>query len=538
MATIQQMAQWIKANQNKIGSPEFQTVAAAYQQERQRIKSQVEAENQQWMAERTDPTQGMGTGQRIAAGAGKAFTDIARGVGQIAGVVPQEDIDAAKQRDAALMQTGAGMAGNIAGNVAAFAPTAFIPGANTAVGATAIGGLMGAMAPTATGESRVQNTAMGSAFGFAGNKAASALSRALAPRTREPIRQLMQEGVTPTPGQILGGAADSAEQAMTSVPFLGPGVSAARNRSVEGFNRAAINRALQPIGQKIDDIGYEGIERAGNLVSQAYDDAIAKIGRVDLDDAFFANVSKIDDMTRSLPPDMQGQFRRIIDDDLFSRITPARTTSGESLKAADSLLGQKIARYSRASDGNQQALGDALKAAQQELRQMAARASPEAGEALRRADSSYALMLRLQNAAARTGSKEGVFSPAALGQASRQMDQSLRKSATSRGQALMQDFSENAQKALGPVLPNSGTADRLMVPAAFGMGATALANPALAMGSAAALGTGRALYTEPAQKLIAALLTQRPDLMRQAGAGVRAVAPYAGMAAAQYGVSQ
>ena len=48
------------------------------------------------------------------------------------------DLDEAKALDAPLMRTGAGIAGNITGNAALFAPTAFIPGANTYTGATTI----------------------------------------------------------------------------------------------------------------------------------------------------------------------------------------------------------------------------------------------------------------------------------------------------------------------------------------------------------------------------------------------------------------
>jgi hypothetical protein len=62
--------------------------------------------------------EGMSGTQRFLAGAGKGMTDVARGVGQLFGAGNQSDIDEARLHDAALTNSGAGMAGDIAGNVA------------------------------------------------------------------------------------------------------------------------------------------------------------------------------------------------------------------------------------------------------------------------------------------------------------------------------------------------------------------------------------------------------------------------------------
>lgn len=114
-----------------------------------------------------DITSDMSGLEKFAAGGGKAITDIGRGIGQRLGLVSQEDVDYARNLDKQLMNTGAGMAGNIAGNVAATLPTAFIPGVNTVVGGAAIGAGLGALQPTGEGESVLQNVAMGGAAGGA-----------------------------------------------------------------------------------------------------------------------------------------------------------------------------------------------------------------------------------------------------------------------------------------------------------------------------------------------------------------------------------
>lgn len=126
-----------------------------------------------------DPTNGMSTTQKTLAGVGKAFTDIGRGAGQLLrDVVPDAvadsldlpttaDIDEAKQRDAALMNTTAGKVGNVAGSVTAALPAMFIPGANTVVGSGLIGAGMGLMQPVGSDESRLQNTMLGGSMGVA-----------------------------------------------------------------------------------------------------------------------------------------------------------------------------------------------------------------------------------------------------------------------------------------------------------------------------------------------------------------------------------
>lgn len=132
----------------------------------------------EWQA-KNNPTNGMSTTDKVLAGAGKAFVDTGRGIGQLLrhampdsaadalGLPTQADIDQAKQLDAPLMQTGAGKVGNIAGHVAVALPTMFIPGVNTVAGSGAVGAAMGAVQPVASDESRLKNTVVGGALGAA-----------------------------------------------------------------------------------------------------------------------------------------------------------------------------------------------------------------------------------------------------------------------------------------------------------------------------------------------------------------------------------
>jgi hypothetical protein len=117
-----------------------------------------------------DPTAGMTGTEKFLAGTGKSFYDIGRGAGQLAGLVSREDVEESRRLDEPLMRSGAGRVGNIAGNIAAFAPAAMIPGANTAAGAALIGGAMGATQPVGADDSRLANVAIGAGLGAGGQQ--------------------------------------------------------------------------------------------------------------------------------------------------------------------------------------------------------------------------------------------------------------------------------------------------------------------------------------------------------------------------------
>jgi len=111
-----------------------------------------------------DPTEGMSAFDRGAAGAGKAIVDTVRGAGQWLGLTDRADVAEARKRDAALMNTTAGIVGNIGGNLALLAPTAFAPGAATLPGAAVIGAISGALQPSVSTKETLQNTALSAAL--------------------------------------------------------------------------------------------------------------------------------------------------------------------------------------------------------------------------------------------------------------------------------------------------------------------------------------------------------------------------------------
>ncbi len=159
--------------------------------------------------EQFSPTSGMSGFEKFVAGYGKAGADLVRGTGQRLGLVSQDDIDEMKRLDAPLMESGAGSAGNVLGNVAAFLPTAFVPGANTVTGAAATGAIMGALAPTASDESVLGNIALGGAAGGGGVIAGRALNAAWQ-GGKALVAPFTQSGRTKIAGRTLSRFADDA----------------------------------------------------------------------------------------------------------------------------------------------------------------------------------------------------------------------------------------------------------------------------------------------------------------------------------------
>lgn len=146
--------------------------------------------------ERIDPTKEMGFLDKFNAGMGKAFYDIGQGAAQLVGrgESGQETADR-RALDRPLLNTGAGMAGNVAGNLAAFAPAAVMaPGAATVGGAVALSAAAGGLQPAVNPQERLVNMGRDAAIGGAVQTVAGPGARILGERAseREAAQRLRQ----------------------------------------------------------------------------------------------------------------------------------------------------------------------------------------------------------------------------------------------------------------------------------------------------------------------------------------------------------
>jgi hypothetical protein len=355
-----------------------------------------------------------------------------------------------------------------------------------------------------------QQTAEGAKGGAIGGAIAApivgALSRVIQPKTSPQVKTLLSEGVTPTPGQILGGMAGRAEEKLTSVPLLGDAITSAKQKSIEELNKAAYARALKPIGGKVpDEVGRTGVASVSDQLSSAYNTLLPKLS-FKADGQFAADLSKIQQMAATFPPAEARQFQQALRDRVIGKLTPQGLASGETIKAIESELGKMAKGYRGDQSFDKRQLGDALGEVQNAIRQTLQRTNPAHADELAKINLGYANYARIRNAGARAGKQEGGFTPAGLAGGVRATDRSVGKGDYARGKAFMQDLSDAGVNVLGSKYPDSGSIGRLL------MGAGTLGSGALNLGIPGALGVASLPYLPGGRQLMAALLARRPAL--------------------------
>lgn len=249
-----------------------------------------------------DVTADMSWHQKLAAGGGKAIYDMGRGLGNIVSDLtgaPQQklsdlitgkqplnegglfatrdDTDAAKKRDAALMDTGWGMTGNILANLI---PAVAMP-ATSIPKALLYGAGLGASQPVGKGDSRTENALMGAGMNAAlpaamgGYKVARAVAEPIMAPGKTAARVLEQFADDP---QALRLAAQNASELVPgSKPTL---AQVAQQPGISSLERGAMNQS-GPLQKALSE---RYLEQNGARVS-ALDDLAGADGRLDFQKA-------------------------------------------------------------------------------------------------------------------------------------------------------------------------------------------------------------------------------------------------------------
>lgn len=453
----------------------------------------------------------------------------------------QQGYDAWRQAHGDTGRDYAGIAGKLGAGVVAGAA---LP-AEAGMGAVAAGGaLVNALtSPVQGGDywtEKAKQLGLGAVGGAAGKVVGDAFGSVIAPTVRDDVKKLIDMGITPTPGQIAGGALGRAEEGAMSIPGLGDTIRNARIRTNEQFNNAVINQAISPIGASIPkgQIGREALENAYTKIGQKYDQIIQNIGAAPVDSKFLGDLSGLKSLTANMPKGMSDQFDSILKNEIGSRIDArSGTITGEGIKAAESNLGNIARGYMRSSDYDQQQLGTAVVEAQNTVRNWLGRVSPQNAADLASVNQAYANLMRPMRAAGYQQNESGVFTPNQLQSAVKALDPSKNGRNFAMGRALMQDVSEPAKNVLGSKVPDSGTPFRSMI----GVGAAGLAGHSVfpegvseaAPWVAGGLGVMAVPYTTFGQKLAAAIMTKRPEAATSAAELARYLSPYAGIEATQ-----
>jgi len=343
----------------------------------------------------------------------------------------------------------------------------------------------------------VSGGAVGAATGAVTQAGANALSGYVsraASAAPTPARQLSRQGVQLTPGQMLGGGWQRAEDAATSIPLTGDFVRNSQRRGIESFNRVAMDRVLEPVGGAASDIGRAGMRDTSQQVSGAYQQALGGV-TVNPDQQFAQGVARVAQSQR-VPPAMQGDLQAFVGD-VQQRLSGP--VDGATWKAVDADLAAAIrsADAGSAQQPAQRFLRDALRDLRGEVGGLMERTDPAAYEAVRSADEATAMLSRVRKASQYTGTaaRDGLFSPSDLNRAVQGMDTSAGNRQYGQGEALLQDLTDPAMQVLPRTVPDSGTPFRSIITGSpQGLVVTGLTSIPTAI-----------IYSQPVQQILNAL---------------------------------
>jgi hypothetical protein len=427
-----------------------------------------------------------------------------------------------KQREA---QGGTGIdVGRIVGNIAS--PANLVGGIRAAQGARALGAgagmqaaaagaVQGAMQPVneATGfaEEKATQVGLGAVGGKVGEAVSGALGKVMNPLASKAEQTMRELGITPTPGQTLGGAFKKAEDFAQNLPLVGEQIRSAREKVLFDFNKGVINKALDKVDDKLPEnvIGRDAVRYSSDQVSNTYDEVLGKM-KFDLD---FKTTSGILGALNkaNLPSAVQREEATNIINSIALDKFGGKTLTGAEYKSIESDLAKEVAKYKNSQSAADRNVGEALQGVldtfKTELYHQNQRYTPQ----LRRIDSAYGDLKLMERAAANTGAENGVFTPKQYSLAVKQADLTRQKSAFAKGTARGQELSEAALKTIGEDAKTT-LEGRLAIGTIGGM--ATLSNPYVGVPLAVGA-TG--LYSPMGIKAADMLLRQRPELVRKLG---------------------
>lgn len=383
--------------------------------------------------------------------------------------IPEGGIDAfEKQREQGLEKAGAGKgdpyreAGSIAANTAAAVALPELKGGALAQGAT-LGAAQGLLDPVEQEGSywanKVKDVVSGAALGATAGKVGDVASGVIAPKLSGAKQALLSKGVELSPNKLLGSPADYFYKAASHFPILRGFVDNEEKRSVESFNKATINQALEPVGAKLEEgtsVGHDALKQAQEKISAAYEHLLPKMS-LKIDESLRSQLDTLEPMISEMEPSTQARLKTILDNRVLSKADSAGNISGRSLQDAISYLGNKSSVFKSSSNVDHHELGDALSEVRDHLLDGLQRQNPEQAVQLANARSSYAMLARVEKAASRRADSKAVFTPYDLLQAVKGADKSARDRAYGAGDTLFQKWAEYANDLIPA--PKKGMGD-------------------------------------------------------------------------------
>lgn len=408
--------------------------------------------------------------------------------------------------------------GRLVGNVLATAPlAAAMPVGATipraigwgAAGGAASGALQPVEQPKDFWSQKAEQLLTGAAAGGATGGLVSGVGRMFRPNTDPRVALLRQEGIHPTPGQIMGQPFQTTESLSTSLPGFGEAVRYSQRQGINELNTALYRRALEPIGGQVPTtVGREAVRSVRDQLNSAYNALIPRL-QFQPGPQFNFELSNLRNMAASLPRGQADEFTRIFDEQI-TKLGPLGRADGETLKNVQSKLRVLSQEAMRSQDPDVRHLGRAYAEMGNIFRRQIERVNPQYAQQLAAIDQGWKQYAVIRTAAGRQGATEGIVTPAQLNAAVRNMDPSYAKAEFAGGRANMQDLSDAARGVLAQNYPESGTTTRAAM-AGAALGAFA---PQYWLGA----GLGSLPYLPYGRQAASALMAgQRPQAIQDLG---------------------
>lgn len=279
----------------------------------------------------------------------------------------------------------------------------------------------------------------------------------------ENVEKLKSQGVYVTPGQERGGEAARKESAQKSDPALSEVRRKAENKSLASLNTAVYNRILTTSDlPPVDESLYPGrtaVKTVKARVSQAYNEVKPGIKAV-FDAPMTDTIKKA---TAEIPQagkkDLQAFLQQHIQPLLKGGVLDgqgyidAKSALAEEIRGLRNDPSHKVNRESAAYENILTALTESAERYSE----------PGVRDRLRKLDTSWAMLTRLEEASTRNIKSQGQFSPSDLAQAVRHQSPSRggRRTVFATGDALLQDISDPAMAVLPDRTPASDTAEKI-----------------------------------------------------------------------------
>lgn len=331
------------------------------------------------------------------------------------------------------------------------------------------GGAYGAGSAEGDFLDRLGGAATGAATGLVGGKVARGLgditSGALRGAQNRAADLLAKYDVPMSLGQVTGGAVKETEERLMGMPYVGTQIGRRRNEALEGFNRAAFNEAVAPLGAKIDAIGPEGVQAAQEVVERAYKDALDGLA-IQVDQPMvqvlrgqpYAELGKIPRVGKELAEQVDSVINDFVDTS-----TGVPVLTGENLQAAWRSL--RSLRQSYKTDPQfGQRIAPALSKIEDAFTDAMQRQAPDRAPLFLNANEAYKRTSIIGDTVDFAGD---VFTPSQLNVRSRQVGRTFGgKAASQRGDRPFYELIRAGRSTMPSQVKDPGTAGQLALPLA------------------------------------------------------------------------